>query len=50
VAGLNINLWGGITMLVFAALFVAWARLRPIAVPVEQAAAQAAGEDSSPGE
>ncbi|MEV6286523.1 hypothetical protein [Kribbella sp. NPDC051770] len=33
--GLNINLWGGIGMLVFAALFVAWSRLRPIAVPVE---------------
>jgi hypothetical protein len=35
-AGININLWGGIAMLVFAALFVLWARLRPIAVPVEQ--------------
>ena len=34
-AGININLWGGIGMLVFAALFVAWTRLRPIAVPVE---------------
>ena len=28
-AGININLWGGIAMLVFAALFVLWARLRP---------------------
>ena len=34
--GLNINLWGGIAMLVFAALFVLWARLRPIAVPVDE--------------
>jgi hypothetical protein len=34
-AGININLWGGIGMLVFAALFVLWARLRPIAVPLE---------------
>lgn len=34
-AGININLWGGIAMLVFAALFVLWARLRPIVVPVE---------------
>lgn len=34
-AGININLWGGIGMLVFAALFVLWARLRPIAVPVD---------------
>ena len=42
-AGININLWGGIAMLVFAALFVLWARLRPIVVPVEeQAAAEAA--------
>jgi len=33
--GININLWGGVAMLVFAALFVLWARLRPIAVPAE---------------
>lgn len=37
-AGININLWGGIGMLVFAAVFVLWARLRPIAVPVEDPA------------
>jgi len=36
-AGININLWGGIAMLVFAALFVLWARLRPIVVPVDKA-------------
>jgi hypothetical protein len=35
-AGININLWGGIAMLVFAALFVLWARLRPIVVPVDE--------------
>jgi hypothetical protein len=35
--GLNINLWGGIAMLVFAAIFVAWSRLRPIVVPAEPA-------------
>jgi hypothetical protein len=35
-AGININLWGGIGMLVFAALFVLWARLRPIVVPDEE--------------
>jgi len=34
-AGININLWGGIGMLVFAALFVLWARLRPIVVPLD---------------
>ena len=38
-AGININLWGGIAMLVFAALFVLWARLRPIVVQVEEEAA-----------
>lgn len=32
---LNINLWGGVGMLVFAGLFVLWARLRPIVVPTE---------------
>lgn len=36
--GININLWGGLAMLVFAAVFISWARLRPIAVPVEKAA------------
>jgi hypothetical protein len=35
-ADININLWGGIAMLVFTALFVLWARLRPIVVPVEK--------------
>jgi hypothetical protein len=37
-AGLNINLWAGIGMIVFAAVFLAWARLRPIVVPDEAAA------------
>ncbi|MDI2028689.1 hypothetical protein QFW96_08710 [Saccharopolyspora sp. TS4A08] len=32
-AGININLWAGVGMVVFAAVFVAWARLRPITVP-----------------
>jgi hypothetical protein len=31
-AGVNINLWAGIGMLVFAALFVLWVRLRPIII------------------
>jgi hypothetical protein len=29
-AGININLWAGIGMLVFAALMIAWALLRPV--------------------
>ncbi|RZQ59360.1 hypothetical protein [Amycolatopsis suaedae] len=33
-AGVNINLWAGIGMLVFAAAFVLWAQLRPL-VPAE---------------
>lgn len=34
-AGVNINLWAGIGMLIFTALFVLWALVRPIRVPVE---------------
>ncbi len=29
----NINLWAGIGMLVVAAFFITWARLRPVVVP-----------------
>ena len=32
-AGVNINLWAGIGMLVVAAVFVLWAKLRPLVVP-----------------
>lgn len=32
-AGVNINLWAGIGMLIFTALFVLWTVLRPIRVP-----------------
>ncbi|WP_344924351.1 hypothetical protein, partial [Saccharopolyspora gregorii] len=28
-AGMNINLWSGVGMLVFAVLFALWVRLRP---------------------
>ena len=33
-AGVNINLWAGLALLVVALLFVVWARLRPVRVPV----------------
>jgi hypothetical protein len=33
--GLNINLWAGLGMLVVAAAFLAWVRLRPLVVPAE---------------
>lgn len=32
-ADVNINLWTGIALLVACALFVLWARLRPLRVP-----------------
>lgn len=35
-AGVNINLWAGIGMLIFAALFVLWTVLRPIRVPEQR--------------
>ncbi|UOZ07417.1 hypothetical protein [Amycolatopsis sp. WQ 127309] len=34
-AGVNINLWAGIGMLVVAALFFTWAQVRPLVVPAE---------------
>ncbi len=33
-AGVNVNLWTGLAMLVVCALFTLWARLRPLRVPV----------------
>jgi xanthine/uracil/vitamin C permease (AzgA family) len=36
-AGININLWAGIGMLVVSLLFIAWARLRPLRVPEHHA-------------
>ncbi|HLR85869.1 MAG TPA: hypothetical protein VK059_13015 [Nocardioidaceae bacterium] len=34
--GLNVNLWAGIGMIVVAAAFVIWARVRPIVVPDDE--------------
>ncbi|GAB3132803.1 hypothetical protein [Amycolatopsis sp. NPDC004378] len=34
-AGVNINLWAGIGMLVVAALFFVWAKVRPLVVPAQ---------------
>lgn len=39
-ADVNINLWTGIAMLVVGALFVLWARLRPLRVPRSEAPAE----------
>jgi flagellar biosynthesis/type III secretory pathway M-ring protein FliF/YscJ len=35
-AGVNINLWAGIGLLIFTALMVLWALVRPIRVPVSE--------------
>jgi uncharacterized membrane protein len=40
-AEVNVNLFAGIGMLVFAGLFALWARLRPIVVPAESGGEQA---------
>ena len=34
--GIDINLWAGLGLLVAAAAFIAWARLRPIVVPEQR--------------
>jgi hypothetical protein len=46
-AGLNINIIAGIVMILFAAAFIAWARIRPIVVPPDP---QEAGESRPDGE
>jgi hypothetical membrane protein len=40
-AGIRINLWAGIGMLILGALFLLWARTRPLKVEGPSAAAQA---------
>ena len=41
--GLNINLWAGLGMVVVAAGFLVWARLKPVIVPVDPDAAPSGG-------
>ncbi|XVS63422.1 hypothetical protein ACQPYE_34980 [Actinosynnema sp. CA-299493] len=45
--GLNINLWSGVGMAVLAAVFAAWATLRPVIVPEEPGAADLSAGQSS---
>ncbi|MFC6287282.1 hypothetical protein ACFP3Q_08470 [Nocardioides sp. GCM10027113] len=40
-ADINSNLWAGLALLVVGAIFIAWWRLRPIAVPEEPAEREA---------
>ena len=44
-SGLNINVIAGIVMILFAAAFIAWARIRPIVVPPETAGSVESGPD-----
>ena len=44
--GVNANLWTGFVLLVVGAVFIAWARLRP--VEVDEAAAAEAREENAP--
>nr|WP_156610852.1 hypothetical protein [Auraticoccus cholistanensis] len=47
--GVNANLWAGIGMLVFAAAFVLWSRLRPLKILVaENEAGAEAPKDIAP--
>jgi len=43
--GVNANLWAGLAMLVFAAAFALWSRLRPIVV---DPGANVTGDDDGP--
>jgi hypothetical protein len=45
--GVNINLYAGLGMTVVAALFLLWARLRPVVVPTQTTAD---GDDGRPAE
>jgi hypothetical protein len=42
-AGINIDLWAGIGMLIFAAVMIAWALLRPVAPEPEETRGQGSG-------
>ena len=43
-AGVNINLWAGIVLLLIAAFFLVWALTRPLSEVLEEAEAETAGE------
>ena len=42
-AGMNINLWAGLAMLVVGAIFLAWAFTRPLGEQLVDAESEAAG-------
>ena len=45
--GLNVNLWGGLGMLLTAIFFETWRRLRPVRVPDDLEAAEAQADAES---
>jgi hypothetical protein len=45
-SGINVDLWTGLAMLVFGALMIAWALLRPV-VPEPEAAARGQGSPAT---
>ena len=42
-SGININLWAGIAMILFAAFMIGWALLRPVAPEPEETRGQGSG-------
>ena len=48
-AGVNINLWAGLGMLVLGLLFVIWALTRPLAQQLEEAGGAPRGDPERPG-
>jgi drug/metabolite transporter (DMT)-like permease len=46
--GVNINLWAGVGLIVAAIVFMVWARLRPLLVPLDNPGSQA--EQGPPGD
>ncbi|WP_019818756.1 hypothetical protein [Saccharomonospora saliphila] len=42
-AGININLWAGLGMLIVAVAFVVWARVRPVVLPTSDEETTEAG-------
>ena len=47
-AGVNINLWAGIVLLLMATFFLVWALTRPLSEEMDEAAAEARGEAGRP--
>jgi xanthine/uracil/vitamin C permease (AzgA family) len=42
-AGVNVNLWTGLAMLIVAAIFIAWAFLRPLSEELDEEQSESVG-------